>query len=191
MNAGLFEGELVRLVPIDIEKDVDIIAQWDSDSEYLRQLDDMPATRYPASMVKEWQENNLEGSSGFIIRTRDENKVIGFVDLSGFEWTARNAWVGIGIGDAEYRGKGFGTEAMKLVLDYAFRAIDLHRVNLSVFGFNKRAVRSYEKCGFKYEGTLREAIYKEDQRWDMIEMGILREDWEMMQRLDQYDTINE
>lgn len=191
MNTKLFEGELVRLVPIDFEKDVETIAQWDADSNYLRHLDDMPATRYPVSMVKDWQENNLGSGSCFIIRTREENKVIGFVDLCEYDWTARNAWVGIGIGDTEYRGKGYGTEAMMLVVDYAFRAMNLHRINLDVFGFNKRAIRSYEKCGFKYEGTQREAIYKEDQRWDMIEMGILRDDWEMMQRLDQSEAVNE
>jgi RimJ/RimL family protein N-acetyltransferase len=70
---------------------------------------------------------------------------------------------------------------MKVLLHYAFTELNLHRVNLSVFAFNERAIKSYEKCGFKYEGTQREAIYKEDQRWDIITMGILQSEWKAMQ----------
>ncbi len=183
MNKEFFTGELVNLVPVDLEKDMELWERWDYDSEYKRQLDDVPAAMYSAPLAREWQENHLDSGAHFMIRTIDGDKVIGFIDLCAFDWAAGNAWVGIGIGEADYRGKGYGSDAMQLVLDYAFRALNLHRVNLEVFAFNKRAIRSYEKCGFRYEGTLRETIYKEDQRWDMIEMGILQSEWQTLQRL--------
>jgi RimJ/RimL family protein N-acetyltransferase len=187
----LFNGKLVKLVPIDLEKYTDLLAKWDCDFEYKRLLDDIPATMYSIEMAKEWQQNHLEDGAQFMIQTTTDEKIIGSVELYIYDWASRNGWVGIGIGEAEYRGKGYGTEAMKLLLKYAFQGLNLHRVTLNVFAFNPRGIRSYEKAGFRYEGTQREAIYKDDQRWDMIEMGILRDDWEMMQRLDQADITNE
>jgi RimJ/RimL family protein N-acetyltransferase len=181
MMDKLFEGKLVKLVAVDLEKDMELMELWDRDSEYKRQLDIVPATMYSAGMSKEWYENSLAQGARFMIRTVEEDKAIGFVDLDGFNWSARDAWVGIGIGDADYRGKGFGTEAMQLLLRYAFSALNLNRVNLGVFDFNERAIKSYEKCGFKYEGTEREVIYKDDKRYGVINMGILRDEWEALQ----------
>lgn len=181
MNNGLFKGNLVNLVPMDMDKDPEILSKWDHDSEFKRQFDVVPAAMYSPIMSKEWYETALGNGAEMIIQTAEDNKVIGVIELDGFDWAARSAWVGIGIGDADYRGKGYGTEAMQLILEYAFQELNLNRVNLNVFAFNKRAICSYEKCGFKYEGTQRDVIYKEDQRWDMIDMGILRSDWEERQ----------
>ncbi len=187
----LFKGKLVELAPIDLEKYSELLSKWDHDFEYKRLLDDFPATMYSVDMAKEWQENHLDDGSQFMIQTVADGKIIGSVELYVHDWGSRNGWVGIGIGEPEYRGKGYGTEAMQLLLKYAFQGLDLHRVTLNVFAFNPRGIRSYEKAGFRYEGTQREAIHKDDQRWDMIEMGILRDDWEKMQRLDQNSLVNE
>jgi RimJ/RimL family protein N-acetyltransferase len=86
--------------------------------------------------------------------------------------------VGIGIGEAEYRGKGYGTDAMQVILGFAFRELNLHRVSLSVFEYNPRAIRSYEKAGFRHEGRLRAEINRDGRRWDVLMMGILRTEWE-------------
>lgn len=182
MNDNIFAGQLVELTPIDIEKDLEIWEQWNRDSDYLRLLDDNPATQYPAASIKEWIEKDGSENLLFMIRTSAEHKTIGFIELSGYDWVARNAWVGIAIGDPEFRSKGYGTEAMTLLLKFAFRGQNLHRVNLGVFSFNQRAIRCYEKCGFKYEGTERECIYKDDQRWDAFSMGVLQSEWEAMQQ---------
>ncbi|MEA5077390.1 MAG: GNAT family protein [Anaerolineaceae bacterium] len=177
----LFEGDLVRLAAYDKEKDVELEAKWVRDSDYMRLLDDMPGSLYSIKQVQEWIEG-IGGDQGFYaIRTLADDKYIGTISLGGFAWTDRNAWVGIGIGDRDYWGKGYGSDAMKVLLHYAFTELNLHRVNLSVFSFNERAIKSYEKSGFKYEGTQREAIYKEDQRWDIITMGILQSEWQAMQ----------
>ncbi|MEL7591928.1 MAG: GNAT family protein [Anaerolineaceae bacterium] len=178
-----FAGEKVNLVPLDLEKELKYWEEWDLDSEYKRLLDDSPAAPIAGSVAKEQFEENNGSGALFMVHAAADDRVIGFIELSGFDWAARSGWVGIGIGDAEYRGKGFGTEAMQLVLDYAFRGLNLNRVNLNVFAYNKRAICSYEKCGFRYEGTQREVIFKEDQRWDVIDMGILRTEWESLQHL--------
>lgn len=183
MNHGFFKGNLVDLVPMDLDKDPEILSKWDRDSEFKRQFDVVPAVMYSPILSKEWYEAASANGATMIIQTTKEKKVIGIIELDGFDWAARSAWVGIGIGEADYRGKGYGTEAMQLILEYAFQGLNLNRVNLNVFAFNTRAIRSYEKCGFRYEGTQREVIYKEDQRWDVIDMGILRSEWEERQKI--------
>ncbi len=183
MKTNFFNGRLVNLVPLDMEKDLVLWEKWDRDSEYKRLLDDIPAAQFSSSLIKEYIENNTNDGSLFMVHTVSDDRVIGFIELGGYDWADRNAWVGIGIGDPEYRGKGYGTESMQLLLGYAFKGLNLHRVNLNVFAYNKRAIRSYEKCGFRYEGTQRESIYKEDQRWDVIDMGILRSDWEQFNQI--------
>jgi RimJ/RimL family protein N-acetyltransferase len=170
-------GTKVELVPVDLERDLPLWERWDRDSDYQRQLNISPAAQFSTAQIKEWFESNDEEGALFTIRELNENKTIGFVELDGYEWSARKAWVGIAIGEADFRGKGYGTEAMNLLLKFAFHGLNLHRVNLSVFEFNKRAIRSYEKCGFKYEGTSRGMIFKEDQRWDVYNMGILQSEW--------------
>jgi RimJ/RimL family protein N-acetyltransferase len=183
MTKEFFQGNLVELTPLDLERDLVLLEKWDRDSDYQRLLNMNPAAQFSSTMTKDWFENNPSEGAFFIIRTLEDQKVIGFVDLGGYEWTARNAWVGIAIGESEFRSKGYGTDAMNVLLRYAFRALNLHRVNLGVFEFNKRAIRCYEKCGFKYEGTNRESIYKEDKRWDVFNMGILRSEWEALQEV--------
>lgn len=177
----LFVGDLVRLTTFDKEKDAELQAKWNIDSDYIRLLDIGPSYLYSIKQIQDWIEEDDSNACNFAIHTLADDKMIGTVGLDDFNWTARNAWVGIGIGDRDYWGRGYGTEAMKLILHYAFTELNLHRVNLTVFEFNKRAIRSYEKCGFKYEGIQREFIYKDDRRWDILNMGILQTEWKVLQ----------
>jgi len=89
-----------------------------------------------------------------------------------------DSFVWILIGERDYWGKGYGTDAMRVFMRYAFQEWNLHRLSLRVFGFNQRALRSYEKCGFVYEGVNRNALNKMGQRWDEVWMGITRGEWE-------------
>jgi RimJ/RimL family protein N-acetyltransferase len=181
MSGTLFTGKLVQLVTINKEKDAELWAKWNIDSDYTRLLDVGPSYLYPRKQIETWIEEIDDGSCEFAIHAIQEDKVIGDVGLGDFDRAAGTAWVGIGIGDMDFRGKGYGTDAMQIILRYAFEELNLHRVNLSVFAYNKRAIRSYEKCGFKYEGLMREFIYKEDKRWDLWNMGILHSEWQEMQ----------
>ena len=71
---------------------------------------------------------------------------------------------------------------MRIILRYAFDELNLKRVTLNVFDYNPRAIRSYEKAGFKLEGRQREALHKDGQRYDILYMGILRDEWDAGQR---------
>ena len=181
MSENILTGNLVRLTSVDKEKDAELWAKWNIDSDYTRLLDVGPSYLYSQKQIETWLDEIGDGESEFTIRSLADDKVIGDIGLGDFDWMARSAWVGIGIGDPDYRGKGYGTDAMNILLRYAFQELNLHRVNLSVFEFNKRAIRSYEKCGYKYEGTIREFIYKDDQRWDIWNMGILQTEWKTLQ----------
>lgn len=189
MKSKLFEGDLVRLIPIEPDRDAKAFSIWSKDSEYLRLLDISPAIRYSPKMVQNWFEKGEHHEHEFMIQTLENNRMIGFIDLNGFNWAAGSAWVGIGVGERDFRGKGYGTDAMKVLLYYAFTELNLHRVNLNVFGFNRRAIRSYEKAGFKYEGTERERILKAGQRWDVMNMGILKSDWNVLQNEDRVEVL--
>ncbi|MBM7785597.1 GNAT family N-acetyltransferase [Tenggerimyces flavus] len=79
-------------------------------------------------------------------------------------------WLG-----ASFRDHGYGSEAIRLVLAYAFDVVGLHRVELEVYAFNQRAIRTYERCGFEVEGRLRHALLWEGERYDALIMGILNE----------------
>ncbi len=177
MSQAAFEGSLVRLVIIDPERDAVEINRWAQDSEYLRLLDSDPAYNWPVKMLREFFENHTSEVHPFIIRTISDNQPIGMVDLSGFSYGANNCWVGIGIGEKEMWGKGFGTDAMKVILRYGFSELNVHRISLNVFEYNQRALRTYEKCGFAIEGCQRQALWRDGAYYDLIFMGILKEEW--------------
>ncbi len=90
----------------------------------------------------------------------------------------RSGEVGIFIGEKHYWNKGYGTEAMRLLVRHGFETLNLNRVFLRVYANNPRAIRSYEKVGFVHEGRLRQAAYRNGQYVDELIMSILRTEWE-------------
>ncbi len=107
---------------------------------------------------------------------------IGNISLENIQWKDRQATLGIVIGAKEYWGQGYGTDAIRTLLRFAFEELNLNRIQLSVFDFNERARRCYRRCGFQEEGRLRQAHYTEGRYHDVILMAILREDWERQNR---------
>jgi len=173
-------GEQVKLVPFEAERDSKIFAGWNTNSEYLRLMDGDIALQVSIEQVKKWiEENELSDETAFfIIKNKETDVVIGEIDLFGFQGKHCNSFVGISIGNPENWGKGYGTDAMRLVLKYGFTILNLHHVSLTVFEYNPRGVRSYEKAGFKMEGVQRQFLYRDGRRWDMYRMGILKSEWE-------------
>ena len=94
----------------------------------------------------------------------------------------RDTYVAIGIGEPDFWSKGYGTDAMRVMLRYGFTELNLHRISLTVFEVNPRGIRSYEKCGFKHEGRIREFLLRDGKRSDMLLMGVLRSEWEQLQQ---------
>ena len=181
MNKDIYRGEKVRLVAMEPEKDAELLAAWRRDTEYTRLLDSDPVRLWSVGQTKEWLEKQqkADGFEGieFMIRTLDGDKTIGFVGLDGISWHNGNSWVGIGIGDRQNWGKGYGTDAMRIIARYAFEELGLHRLTLNVFAYNTRAIHAYEKIGYQVEGRVPEAIHRDGKRWDIIFMGLLREEW--------------
>jgi RimJ/RimL family protein N-acetyltransferase len=114
---------------------------------------------------------------GLAIALRDGDRLIGGTGLHEIEQRCRRAQFGIFIGDREHWGKGYGTEATRLMVGYAFETLNLNRVWLQVYEYNSRGVRSYEKVGFRREGVLRQDTFRDGRYWDTIVMGILRQEW--------------
>lgn len=175
----LFQGELLRLAALNTGTDPETFARWTQDTEFMRLLDADPAA--PSTLAKERSQIEKDENSadfvGFALRTLTDDRLIGYIGLFDIQWHAGTAFVGIGIGERDYWGKGYGTDAMRLIVRYAFEALHLRRVGLDVFAYNERAYRSYVKSGFVEEGRARQYLHRDGRRWDLIYMGILREEW--------------
>jgi RimJ/RimL family protein N-acetyltransferase len=174
---SLFTGQLVRLAAKRPD-DQALMARWSHDPEYMRLLNFAPAQpRSPESFEDKKNEHHDDNEFFFVFHTLADDKTIGVggVDMS---WNNQAAWVWIGIGDPDYRGKGYGSDAMRLLVGYAFRELGAYRVGLGVFGYNTRAIRAYEKIGFVHEGIQRQGLYRDGQRCDLLCMGLLRPEWE-------------
>ncbi len=174
-------GKFVRLSAFDPEEMGKAFARWNMNSEYVRLLNSSALPmRSAKSNAKRLEENIVESSLAsydFSIRTLADDKLIGELGLEVVDWVGRDAFVGLGIGETEYWNKGYGTDIMNVLLRYAFTEINLRRVSLTVFEYNPRAIRSYEKAGFRREGQLRNLLNRAGRRWNEIYMGILREEW--------------
>jgi RimJ/RimL family protein N-acetyltransferase len=177
----LLTGNLVRLAAFDPEEVGKAFSGWTRDSEYWRLMAAVEARMPSAKEATRFFEKELEeaetGVYLFGVRTLADDKLIGEMALDVVSWSGREAFVGLSIGDRANWGKGYGTEMMVLLLQFAFLEINLRRVSLSVFEYNPRAVRAYEKAGFRHEGRMRGFLNKEGKRWDMLFMGILWEEW--------------
>ncbi|NWG05749.1 MAG: GNAT family N-acetyltransferase [Chloroflexi bacterium] len=178
---NILTGELVRLSALDADEIGRTFARWGRDSEFQRLLNSNVARMASAKNAQTWLEKELDEQPvnlhWFGIRKLDDDMLLGDIDLYVYNWSARDAFVGLGIGEREFWGKGYGTDVMKVILRYGFTEVNLKRVTLIVFEYNPRAIRSYEKAGFRHEGRMRGVLNKEGRRWDMLTMGILREEW--------------
>ncbi len=119
-----------------------------------------------------------------------EKKLIGNCSV-GMRWKDRVGSLGIAIGEKEFWGKGFGTEAMRLLVDYSFETLNLQKVELEVHGFNERAFKCYEKVGFKEEARRREAKFINGEYTDSVLMGLLREDWIPLEQISELNKESE
>ena len=177
-HSNILRGERIRLAAMNKE-DFPLFAGWYEDAGFSRFSDSTPAA--PMS-VDQWTarlEEQQKAKDGFLfaIKGLEKNTMIGFAELDGIQWNHQNAWIGLGIGDQENWGKGYGREAMDLILKFAFHELSLYRVQLTVFSYNERAIALYKKLGFVQEGVLREYLSRDGRRYDMLMYGLLRSEW--------------
>ncbi|WP_028540217.1 GNAT family N-acetyltransferase [Paenibacillus sp. J14] len=161
--------------------DLSYMRQWVNDPEITNGLSDILLFPHTSYSTESYLKMMIEGSTeikGFIIADKDSKEYVGQIDLHKIDWKNRNAVMGIVIGRKEYLGKGYGSEAIRMLQDFVFQSLNLNRLELEVYEYNERAYRCYLKCGFKEEGRLRKKLYKNGKYWDIICMSILRSEYE-------------
>ncbi|GBF10827.1 GNAT family protein [Tepidibacillus infernus] len=174
----MLKGKLVQLKAVEREN-LSKYLEWVNDPEVTQYLS--PQTRFPKTLAEEhrWYDNLLKQDDKFVfsIYTRADDRMIGSVGLHSISWKNQWAIAGIFIGDKDYWGKGYGTEAFRLCLYIGFQELGLQRVELGVYAFNERAIKSYQKLGFVEEGRRRRFLYRNGQFYDEVMMSILREEY--------------
>jgi RimJ/RimL family protein N-acetyltransferase len=153
-----------------------ILFEWINDSELIRFTNNYRPISEAEQKV--WFQSLSERKDQVVlgIEARKEKKLIGTCGLYAIERVNRKAELRIKIGNKSYWGRGYGKEAVELLLDYAFSDLNLRRLWLKVLPTNDRALRLYKEVGFKEEGILREDLYIQGGYCDLIVMGLLRED---------------
>ena len=170
------QSERVRLRPLR-KSDSGLLYEWISDRELVL----LNSAFHPVSEVdhEAWVEAMLTRRLDlviFVIEERSTGTAIGTCQLLNINWRHRNAELQIRIGDAAGRGRGMGAEAVRLLCEFGFADLNLHRIYLHVFATNTRAVAAYEKAGFAREGLLRAAAHIDGQWVDVVPMGLIRDD---------------
>jgi RimJ/RimL family protein N-acetyltransferase len=170
-------GEKCYLSPLQVE-DGDLWAQWLNDLEVSLPLgDEAYSTCAPEQMRQDASEAIRRRDPIFTIVDLETNRPIGRCLLFGIDPVNRSAMLGIFIGDKACWHHGYGAEAMRLLLDYAFNLLNLHSIELGVFAFNQHAIQLYEKVGFKVIGMRREARIIGGVKWGAVLMDMLEDEF--------------
>jgi RimJ/RimL family protein N-acetyltransferase len=188
MEQSLYDGRLVRLGPIDFEKDPPIESAWTHDGEFLLLTAASPSWPIPPERVRrkyealEKEAGEEKNSFPFAVRLRSEDvarddRLLGYARLSRIEWSNGNGWIRLAIGDPADRRKGYGSEALSLLLRIAFTELNLHRVTARIPCCNATALAFFRKHGFVEEARRRQAIRLDGRTWDEVIVGLLRGEW--------------
>jgi RimJ/RimL family protein N-acetyltransferase len=170
-------GERVYLRPLE-NADATQLQQWINDPDVTRYL----SVYRPMKLEDEQQfieRANAGGESlAFGVALKSDDRLLGTAGLQRIDWKNRSAGFGISLGVPDEWGKGYGTEATRLVVQVAFERLNLHRVWLVVYEFNERGRRCYERAGFQQEGVMRDYHFADGRYWDAQLMAVLRPAWE-------------
>ncbi|MDQ3751935.1 MAG: GNAT family N-acetyltransferase [Actinomycetota bacterium] len=173
----MLKGNKVLLRPVT-EDDLETIWPWDSDIDLVALADDEPPLpRSFESFREQLKKIMAKPEEVALFAIEADGSLIGTCSLFHFDVTAHNVELGIFIGDRSYWGRGYGREAIGLLLEYAFRFRNQRKVYLGTFDDNERAIRSYRACGFVEEGRLREHSWVDGRYKDLVHMGIMRSEW--------------
>ena len=168
-------GDRIYLSPRNAE-DLEKFTEWMNDFQ-ITDYTGRSGMLVTLDSEKKYLEENSSPQSTFVIVTLDKNEMIGTVGLERINDIHRTATLGIFIGNKEYWNNSYGTEAIRLILDYGFNYMNLHSVKLELLSFNERALKCYKKCGFKEAGRIRESRYINGKYYDTIFMDILKSEF--------------
>jgi RimJ/RimL family protein N-acetyltransferase len=176
MKSIFIQGERLYLRPLDLD-DLERCMCWINDPQILEFL----GRRLPIGreQEKEWISGQYKDDREvqLAIALNDGDRHIGNCGLCGIDYADRSGEFGIMIGEPDVWGQGYGPEATRLMVQYGFRQLGLHRIQLEVYAFNERARMSYEKVGFRLEGTRRQSYFRNGRFHDAYLMAILESEW--------------
>lgn len=174
----MYTGSKVKLREYRKE-DVPQALAYMNDPEVKRLLTPGIPFLYTLEDEQKWYDGltALKDTYNFAIETLEDQRYIGGCGINSVDWKNSLVVVGIFIGDKDYWGKGYGTDAMRVLVKFIFEQMNIRKIKLNVYAFNERAIKSYEKCGFVKEGTLRQEIFRDGKYHDEYVMSILRDEY--------------
>lgn len=183
IDTPLYTAKDIILATIDHEKDAEVESRWTQDSEYQRMFKHEPAMpQSPTQIKKRYEKIEKDADEQrinfyYTIRMKSDERLVGFAEMRWIDWANGGAWLSLGIGDPADRRKGYGTQALRLLVNIAFNELNLYRLSVTMPEYNTAAMALFCKLGFVEEVRQREAINRYGRRWDLIHLGLLREEW--------------
>lgn len=175
----MYEGILVRLRAYE-KNEMKLVKELINRSEIKKYLS--PGVPFPYTLEDEMKfYENISANNDtytFAIEVKETSEYIGGCGINAVDWKNSTATVGIFIGKDDYLSKGYGTDAMKVLVNFIFNEMNINKVKLEVYSFNIRAIKCYEKIGFKKEGCLRKEIFRSGKYHDILLYGMLRDELE-------------
>ena len=173
----MLRGRRVCLRPVE-RSHLPQLQAWFSQYELMRVLNPAAIKLVNKEAEEAWFESTQKIADQFMFAVMlDEDRLIGTMSLFKVDGKNRSCTLGVSIADPTAQGQGHGSEALGLIMEFGFLELNLNRIQLFVMEFNPRARQLYERLGFKLEGSLRQAIFREGRYWDEHVMSVLREDY--------------
>ena len=151
--------------------------QWANDMELTRLAGSLPLPKAMGEL-EAWYNNLQTNPEQRVLAIKlHDGAYIGNIELRDLDLRCANAELGIIIGEANYRGHGYGSEAVRAMCDFAFRQLRLHRLSVHVLEENERALKMFQKCGFILEGVQRQAFFQEGRYWNVRALSLLEDEY--------------
>lgn len=176
MGYSVIEDEKIYLGNLK-DEDLEKICYWRNNLEKTKNLCGFRIGGYIFSDIKQWHEKKKENDIRFGIYLKKNDELVGHIGLYQINWINKNAEFGIFIGEEKHRDKKIGQRALRLILAYAFKYLNLEKIYLTVMSMNTAAIKLYEKFNFKKEGLFKKEIYRESEYIDVLRMALFKEDF--------------
>jgi RimJ/RimL family protein N-acetyltransferase len=168
----MIKGEKIRLRILE-RKDLEKTIKWFNDFEIVQPLDRLPFLTI--EQEEEWYNNIMRTKNALILAIdTNEGVHIGNIALNLIDYRNGHAVISIAIGEKKYWSKGFGTDAIKTLINFAFHEMRLHKIYTHIIDSNKQSLKLFKKCGFEREGILRDWYFSKDKYHDRIIMSIIK-----------------
>ncbi|MCP4247465.1 MAG: GNAT family N-acetyltransferase, partial [bacterium] len=190
MTIRYYDGDRIYLRPVELA-DEPLLRRWFNDPENWRTLKRFRPIneQREREFIEKLYKSPDELALGIVVREGDV--LVGVTGFRGLGGPDRSATFGITLGDREYQGRGFGTEATRLTVRYGFEELNLNRIGLTVHAGNERGIRAYRRAGFVREGRLRQTLYRNGRYHDELCYSILRREWERSSDTEQSEDEEE